>query len=86
MSVHLEIGKQVNKQLQAKDRFLELDRKREEAIEVTLEQAKRTNEFSTKEINEYTEEINQLSKQFSFIPSRKKVTKAMVLEYLQKQN
>lgn len=85
MSVHLQIKEQMNKFISVEKEYKRLDLIREEKIEEVLEKAKNEQDFSLAEVNLITEEINALSKNFGFLPMRKKVTKDMVLQYLQNQ-
>ncbi len=81
MSVHIQIKEQMTNFINAEKRYRELDQKREELIEAVLAAAKQKKEFSLEEVNVVTEEMNNLSRSFRF-PLRKKVTTAMVAEYI----
>ena len=85
MTVHLQISKQINNHIHAQQMYKEFDHKREDAIEDVLNKARRNEEFSTSEINAYTEKLNEIAKKFAF-PTRKNVTSAMVLEYIAKES
>lgn len=83
MSVHKAITKHLQKQHETITAFLALDEEREEAIEKVIAQAKANEAFSTAEINQITEKINNLAKS-GVTPTRKYVTPEMVLEYINK--
>ncbi|WP_096201333.1 DUF2533 family protein [Bacillus sp. FJAT-45350] len=85
MSVHLQIASQINKHLDGQKEFRRLDMMREEAIARTIAEAKKVSDFSVQEINQITNEMNQLAKKFSF-PVRKNVTKEMVIDYTKNSN
>ncbi|WP_078552753.1 DUF2533 family protein [Bacillus alkalicellulosilyticus] len=83
MAVHLQIAEQVNKHIDAQNRFKRLEAFREEAIEEAIKDAKEARTVSTAKINAITEEMNAIAKAFQF-PTRKLVTPEMVLEYVKK--
>lgn len=83
MSVHKAITKHLQKQHETITAFLALDEQREEAIEKAIAQAKVNKPFSTAEINQITEKINNLAKG-GITPMRKYVTPEMVVEYINK--
>lgn len=84
MSVHKAITNHVNQQHQIIKTFLELDEKREVAIEKVLKKAKAGKDFTTKKINLITDEINELRKS-GLTPERKYVLHEMVLDYVSKK-
>lgn len=83
MSVHLQIKTQINKFINAEKKYRELDIRREQKIAAVIEEAKQENLFSLMDVNNITEEINQISKSFGF-PLRKTVTDKMVREFVNK--
>lgn len=83
MSVHLQIKTQINKFINAEKKYRELDIRREQKIAAVIEEAKQENPFSLMDVNNITEEINQISKSFGF-PLRKTVTDKMVREFVNK--
>lgn len=83
MSVHLQLKKQMTNFIEAEKKYRALDMKREQKIEVVINEARHGNTFSLVEVNTVTEEINQLSKSFQF-PLRKTVTDKMVKEFVNK--
>ncbi|WP_017728428.1 DUF2533 family protein [Halalkalibacterium ligniniphilum] len=84
MSVHLQIAEQVKNHRKAQADFLAFDKQRELAIVETLAQAKQGKSFSVQKINHITKQMNDIAKRFQF-PTRKEVTTAMVIDYLNKQ-
>lgn len=85
MSVHIEISKHINRHIEAQQKYKALDQQRELAIESTIEKAKLGKEFDTVQINQITNEINEIAKKYNF-PLRKAVSKEMVEQYLQKNS
>ena len=81
MSVHKEITKHANKQHQTVKAFFELDEQREAVIEKVVAKAQAQEPFSTDEINDITEKINELAKS-GITPQRKYITPTMVLDYV----
>ncbi|RXT14796.1 DUF2533 family protein [Ammoniphilus sp. CFH 90114] len=79
MSVHHEISKKVNQTVSLVESYKNLDRKREQEISKVLEKAKNGEEYSVEAINKVTEEINQFALKHH-LPTRKRVTKQMVLD------
>lgn len=84
MCVHKAITKHLQKQNETIKTFYKLDQQREEAIENVIALAKANKPFSTDEINRITEKINELA-QSGITPTRKYVTPAMVIEYVNKK-
>lgn len=84
MSVHLQIKEQINKFIDSERKYRELDKKREQKIEEVIILAKENNPFTLLEINSITEEMNNFSRSNGF-PLRKKVTKEMVYEYVNRK-
>lgn len=82
MSVHLQLSEQVNKRLAAEKEYQRLDALREKEIEKTLNDAQHSQDFSVTSINQITESMNELTKQYSGFPLRKNVTKDMIKDYL----
>ncbi|MED1123218.1 YpbS family protein [Bacillus atrophaeus] len=79
-NVHEAITAHSNKQHQHIKHFLQLEQKREQAIEETVAKCQNGEPFTTDTINEITAEMNQLAKQ-GIMPTRRLVTKEMVEEY-----
>lgn len=85
MSVHKAITELFESRYEARKKYLQLDKKREQAIEKVLEQAKNSLPFTTTKINQITNEMNLLAKKYN-LPPRKNVTKEMVWEYVKKKS
>lgn len=83
MSVHKDITKHVNKINQRITEFLQLDQQRESLIAEAIELCEQGKDFSTDQINDVTNRINEIAKQGN-VPARKNVTPAMVREYVEK--
>jgi hypothetical protein len=83
MSVHIAITNHSRKQSQQIDNFLFLDEQREQFIEQALTQCKHNEAFSIDEINQMTQQINELAKK-GIIPTRQLVTKQMIIDYANK--
>ncbi|MBP3951330.1 DUF2533 family protein [Bacillus suaedae] len=81
MAVHLQIAEQVKNHRQAQKDFLALDAAREQAIEAVFQLAKAGKPFQTNEINQITNEMNQIATRFQF-PARKQVTIEMINQFL----
>ncbi|WP_332690822.1 DUF2533 family protein [Halalkalibacter lacteus] len=81
MAVHIQIAEQVRKHREAQKQFLALDSQRERAIEVAIELAKSKKLVQTTDINQITEEMNQIAMQFQF-PPRKLVTPDMIIKFI----
>lgn len=83
MSVHLQIKTQINNFIEAERKYRELDFRREHKIAAVINETKQGKTISLVDVNNVTEEINQLSKSFGF-PLRKTVTDKMVREFVNK--
>lgn len=82
--VHKAITAHSNKQHLHVTTFLQLDAKREFFIDEALSLAKENKPFTVEKINEVTNQINALARENGYIPTRKIVTKEMVMEYVKK--
>ncbi|UTI40993.1 DUF2533 family protein [Niallia sp. RD1] len=80
MSVHKEITKHVEQINSRVNHFKQLDQLRESYIEEAILLCKAGENFSVDKINDVTEQMNELAR-LGVVPSRKKVTKAMVVEF-----
>lgn len=85
MSVHKAITEHSQKQHKVVSSFLHLDGQREYFIEEAVSLCKQGKTFTTEKINEVTKQINQLAKDYGYVPTRKLVTLEMVKEYVEKQ-
>ncbi|WP_062232021.1 DUF2533 family protein [Fictibacillus sp. FJAT-27399] len=85
MSVHQEISKHSSRQHAIVSEFLRLEQRRENLIDIAVEQCGKGLPFSVKEINEVSKQMNQLA-QKGIVPQRKLITEQMVKEYAHKKN
>jgi hypothetical protein len=83
MSVHIAITNHSRKQNQQIENFLLLEQQREQYIEQALTQCHNNEPFAIEEINQITQQINDLAKN-GIIPTRKLVTKQMIIDYANK--
>jgi hypothetical protein len=81
MSVHKEITKHVKQVNSRVIRYKQLDQLRESFIEEALLLCKAGGTFSVGKINVVTEQINELAR-LGVVPTRKKVTKEMVIDFV----
>ncbi|CAI9396127.1 MULTISPECIES: DUF2533 family protein [Bacillaceae] len=81
MSVHKEITKHVEQVNSRVIRYKQLDQLRESFIEEALLLCKAGETFSVGKINVVTEQINELAR-LGVVPTRKKVTKEMVIDFV----
>lgn len=81
MSVHKEITKHVEKVNSRVNHYKQLDQLRESFIEEASLLCKADENFSVDKINEVTEQMNELAR-LGVVPTRKKVTKEMVIEFV----
>ncbi|GGE56745.1 DUF2533 family protein [Priestia taiwanensis] len=81
-NVHEAISKHSQAQHQIVKRFVELEYRREDAIEAAVAKCKNGEEFSIGNINVITEEMNELARTTGIVPVRKYVTPEMVQEYV----
>lgn len=79
--VHKAISAHSNKQHAHVATFLQLDAMRETFIEEALRLCQDNQPFTVDKINEVTKQINTLASENGYIPTRKIVTKEMVMEY-----
>jgi hypothetical protein len=82
MSVHQAISAHSKKQQEAIQRFLELDKKREDYIEEAIAKCKNNKLFTVEQINAVTKEINDLATK-EIIPTRRYVSIEMLREYVE---
>jgi hypothetical protein len=80
MSVHTAITAHSKKQHNHIEAFLQLDQRREQAIEQALQQCMNNETFSIVEINQISREINEHALK-GISPVRKLVTEQMIQEY-----
>lgn len=81
MSVHKEITKHVGQVNFRVNQFKQLDQLRESFIEEAIMLCKTGKAFSVEQINDVTEQMNELAR-LGVVPTRKKVTEAMVREFV----
>jgi hypothetical protein len=79
--VHKAITAHSQKQHAAVATFLQLENMREFLIDEAVELCKSHQVFEVDKLNEVTKQINVLAKNTGYIPTRKIVTKEMVMEY-----
>lgn len=81
MSVHKAITKHVEQVNSRVNHYKELDRLRESFIEEAIFLCKAGEKFSVDKINDVTEQMNELARH-GVVPTRKNVSKEMVIEYV----
>lgn len=87
MNVHEEISAKVKQQRRLISQYEALDKQREDAITLAVSLYKQQQGFEATldQINRITKEMNALVKQAAFLPQRKQVTTAMLIEYANKK-
>ncbi|UOY93414.1 YpbS family protein [Ectobacillus sp. JY-23] len=85
MEVHKAITAHSKKQQAAVSEFLQLEARREAAIETAVMLCRNNQPFSVDAINAVTKEINMFAKD-GVVPERKYVTLEMVKEYVERLN
>lgn len=83
-SVHEEISAHSQKQHAHIQSFLELEQKRELAIETAVFKCEQNEPFTTDDINAITSKMNELARG-GIVPLRKHVTNDMVREYVKRK-
>ncbi|WP_400241419.1 DUF2533 family protein [Niallia sp. JL1B1071] len=81
MSVHKEITKHVEQVNSRVNHYKQLDQLRESFIEEAILLCKVGENFSVDKINEVTEQMNELAR-LGVVPTRKKVSEEMVVEFV----
>ncbi len=81
MSVHKAITKHVEEVNSRVNYYKQLDQQRESLIEEAIFLFKAGENFSVDKINEVTEQMNELAR-LGVVPTRKKVSKQMVVEFV----
>jgi hypothetical protein len=80
--VHHEITKHANRQHEIVKQFVQLETKREAAIDEAAALCEKGLDFSVNAVNQVTEQINELARTTGIVPVRKFVTVEMVKEYV----
>jgi hypothetical protein len=83
MNVHEAITRHSQNQHRHLEIFAQLEARREQAIEATIEKCRSGTPYDVNEINEVTRQINEHAKH-GISPSRKYVSTAMVEQYVAK--
>lgn len=85
MSVHKAISKHVEEVNSRVEYYKQLDQQREFLIEEAILLCKTGENFSVDKINEVTEAMNELAR-LGVVPTRKKVSKEMVIDFVNRSN
>jgi Protein of unknown function (DUF2533) len=81
-NVHEAISKHSQAQHSVVKKFVELEYRREDAIDAAVAKCKNGEAFSVDGINLITREMNELARTEGIVPQRKYVTPKMVHEYV----